>query len=107
MPEVQLRRICLKQKDEQGQAQVLTITCSDILPYMTGYTDEVEKALFLGRFGVPFWALSYVFGRNDDYWYRLDTQLGRYEIVGTTVKTADKLPNHLLAVCRIEVIFQQ
>jgi hypothetical protein len=97
MPEVQLRRIGLKQKDELGQAQVLTIASSDILPYMTGYTDEVEKALFLRRFGVPYWALTYVFGRNDNYWYRLDTHLGRYEIVGTTLKTSEKLPHHLLA----------
>ena len=97
MPDVRLRRIRLKAQDENGCKPVFTIASSDVLPYMTGYTDEVEKPLFLRRFSVPFWGLSYVFGRNDSYWYRLSTHLGRYEIVGTTVKMADKLPEHLLA----------
>jgi hypothetical protein len=92
---IRLRRIRLKEPDEP--AQVFTIAPSDILPYMTGSTDEVEKALFLRRFGVPFWALSYVFGRDDGYWYRLSAQLGRSDIVSTTVKRSDKLPVHLLA----------
>jgi hypothetical protein len=94
---VQLRRIRLKQRDESGQAQVFTIAPSEVLPYMVGLTDEVEKALFLRRFGVPFWGLSYVFGHNDDYWYRLSLSFGRYEIVSTTIKEQDKLPEHLLA----------
>jgi hypothetical protein len=64
---------------------------------MTGYTDDVEKGLFLRRFGVPFWGLSYVCGRDDSYWYRLVSHFGRYDIVQTTVKDADKLPEHLLA----------
>ena len=97
LPEVRWRRIRLKHRDETGQGQVFTICSSDVMPYMTGYTDEVEKPLFLRRFGVPFWALSYVFGHNDSYWYRLSTHLGRYEIVDTTVQTADKLPEDLLA----------
>lgn len=42
---------------------------------MTGYTDEVEKALFLLRFGVPFWGLTYVFGGNDNYWYNMTGRL--------------------------------
>jgi hypothetical protein len=64
---------------------------------MVGLTDEVEKALFLRRFGVPFWGLTYVFGHNDDYWYRLSGSFGRYDIVSTTVKEPDSLPEHLLA----------
>ena len=35
-----------------------------VLPYMTGLTDDVEKALYLRRFGVPVEALAYVFGRD-------------------------------------------
>jgi len=31
-----------------------------------------------------FLELPYVFGRDDGYWYRLSTQLGRSEIVSTT-----------------------
>jgi hypothetical protein len=97
MPDVRLRRICLDVPDEQGRAQVYTIAPSFVLPYMVGYADDVEKALFLRRFGVPFWALSYVFGRNDMYWQRLVAGFGRNDIVGTTVKDPERLPKHLLA----------
>ncbi len=67
------------------------------LPYMVGKTDQVEKGLYLRRFGVPFDALAYVFGRDDSYWYRLYQSLGRFSIVGTTVKDPDALPINLLA----------
>ena len=67
------------------------------LIFPTGYTDDVEKALFLRRFDVPFWALTYVFGRNDDYWYRQENQFGRYDLVRTVVKDPEKLPDHVLA----------
>ena len=94
---MRLRRIRLCQDDAEGQAQVFAIAPSQVLPYMTGYTDAVEKALFLRRFGVPFWGLTYVFGRDDSYWERLSRSLGRYPIVGTTLKDPQKLPEHLLA----------
>lgn len=98
MAEVQLRRIKMKGADlVTGQQEVYTIAPSGLLPYLSGATDEVEKALFLRRFGVPFWGLTYVFGHNDQYWYRLTAQLGRYDIVSTTVKEGDALPEHLLA----------
>jgi hypothetical protein len=67
------------------------------LPYRVGYTEAVEKALFLRRFGVPLWGLTYVFGCSDMCWCRLVEHLGRYDLVGTTVKAPDKLPEHLLA----------
>jgi len=93
LPDVRFRRIKLK----GGGQRVLTISSSDVMPYMTGYTDKVEKALFLRRFGVPYWGLTYLFGRDDDYWYNLVCQLGRYEIVGTVVKERERLPSDLLA----------
>jgi len=65
MPEVRVRRIKLKQPDATGKDQVLTIAPSFVMPYMTGYTDEVADALFLREFGVPDWALTQVFGRDD------------------------------------------
>ena len=67
------------------------------LPYMTGRSHEVEKALFLRKFQVPFWALAYVFGKDAMYWYRLETALGRNSIVGTTLQHPEHLPAHLLA----------
>jgi hypothetical protein len=96
LAEVRFRRIKLKGHNETGEGQVLTICSSDVMPYMTGYTDEVEKALFLRRFGVPFWGLTYLFGHNDDYWYNMIGRFGRYEIVGTVVKDPDHLPADLL-----------
>jgi len=49
------------------------------------------------RFGVPYWALTYVFGKNDMFWFRLFCHFGGYEIVQTTVKDLEKLPEDLLA----------
>lgn len=86
-----MRRITLSDK------KVYQIRPSFMMPYLTGRTDEVEKALFLCRFGVPLWALVYVFGRNEMYWYRAYISLGRNSIVGTTVKNPARLPKHLLA----------
>jgi hypothetical protein len=94
---VRLRRICLKACDPEGKKQVFTIAPSGVMPYRVGYTDDVEKALFLRRFYVPFWALTYLFGRDDDYWYRMEQQFGRYNLVQTVVKDPEKLPKHLLA----------
>jgi hypothetical protein len=97
MPDVRLRRIKVADP-EAPNGNVFTIAPSFVLPYMMGYTDDVENALFLhGKFGVPYWGLTQVFGRNDMYWERLVVSFGRNSIVGTTVKQPDKLPVDLLA----------
>jgi hypothetical protein len=72
-----------------------TIHPSFVTPYLSGTTDEVEKALFLRKFSVPFWALSYVFGRDPMYWHRIEQTLGRNSIVGTTIRNPDDIPQHL------------
>jgi hypothetical protein len=77
--------------------EVYTICPSYVMPYMTGFTTDVEKVLFLQRFGVPFWALTYVFGKDDMHWYRMSKAFGRASILGTTVKTEEALPKDLLA----------
>jgi hypothetical protein len=97
LTEVQVRRIKLKPVDRQGKAQGFSSVSSDVLPYMTGYTDDVEKALYLRRYGVPFSGLSYVFGRDDNDWFRLVSHFGRYEIVSTTVKAPEQMPIDLVA----------
>ena len=94
MPAVKIRRISLP--TEQGRIAIYNIVPSFVMPYRVGYAEDVEKALFLRRFGAAFWALTYVFGRNDLYWQRLVAQLGRNHIVGTPLKDADDLPAHLL-----------
>jgi hypothetical protein len=88
--QVVIRRIVLK-----GGA-AYSIRPSFLMPYMTARAEEVEGPLFLRKFGVPYWALARVFGRDPMSWYRLECGLGRFGIVGTTVRRAD-LPAHLLA----------
>ena len=97
LPGVRFRRIKLKATDNEGKQIVLTVASSAVMPYMTALTDDVEKALFLRKFDVPFWALARVFGRDDCFWFRMAAGIGRNEIVGTTVKDVDKLPEDLLA----------
>jgi len=87
---VRIRRIKLKATED-----TYAICPSFVMPYMVGFTADVENALFLQTFDVPFWALTHVFGRNDMVWYRLTQALGRNSIVGTTVKQPDKLPKDL------------
>lgn len=72
-----------------------SIRPSFLMPYLTGITDEVEKAMFLRKFNVPFWALSHVFGRDPMYWYRIEQTLGRNSIVGTTIRKPIDIPQHL------------
>jgi hypothetical protein len=79
-----------------SSGQSFSVRPSFVLPYMTALTDDVENPLFLRSFGVPFWAIAQVFGKEPMYWYRLEVSLGRNSIVGTTVRHAD-IPEHLLA----------
>ncbi len=74
-----------------------SIRPSFVTPNLTAYTQEVEGALFLRKFGVPFWALVKVFGRNPMYWYRLEQNIGCNSIIGTTIKDPEKIPKHLCA----------
>lgn len=76
---------------------VYQVRPSFIMPYLIAKTDDVEKALYLCNWGVPFRALTYVFGHDDMFWYRAYTSIGRNSIVGTTVKDPQQIPRHLLA----------
>lgn len=89
--EIRLRRIRLRSTGE-----AFSIRPSFLMPYMTAFTDEVEHPLFLRSFGVPFWALAHVFGRDAMFWYRIEVGLGRNSVVGTTVRRIE-IPHHLLA----------
>jgi hypothetical protein len=87
---VTIRRVLLKDKT------AYSIRPSFLMPYMTARVADVEDPLFLRKFGVPFWALAHVFGHDPMFWYRLECGLGRFSVVGTTVRKAE-LPQHLLA----------
>ena len=88
---LRLRRVRLKATGES-----FTVRPSFALPYMAGWAADVSGPLFLRAFGVPFWALAVVFGRDHGYWYRVEVGLGRHSIAGTTLRRA-AVPGHLLA----------
>lgn len=87
---IKIRRILLR------DGTSYSIRPSFLMPYMTGRTKDIEKPLFLRKFGVPFWALSHTFGKNRMYWYRNEVSLGRNSVVGSTVHKV-KVPENLLA----------
>lgn len=89
---LKLRRIQL-----HSNAEVYQLRPDFVMPYMIGKTDEVEKGLYLRRYGVPYDALAYVFGRDAMYWYRAEQRLGKFSLVGTTVKDPQHLPVNLVA----------
>ena len=91
-PQLLCRRIRL----DPGRT-VFTIAPAFVMPYMTGRTQDVDHALFLRRFHVPCWAIAHVFGRDARYWYRLEQGLGRFSLVGTTVKSPEYFPQDLVA----------
>ena len=62
---LRIRRIQLK-----ATKQIYQVRPSFVMPYMIGKTEELEKPLYLRRFGVPYEALAYVFGQDPMYWYR-------------------------------------
>ena len=86
------RRIRLK----NTEGAVYQIRPSFMMPYMTAMTENVEKALYLRRWGVPFDALAYVFGRDAMFWYRTYVSLGRNSVTGTAVRHPGNLPKHLI-----------
>ena len=67
---------------EHSNGQVFATAPSFVMPYMRGLTDEIENALFLRKFNVPFGALTYVFGNNEMYWYRIEQSWGEFSIAG-------------------------
>jgi hypothetical protein len=89
---IRMRRIKLA---ENGAAY--QIRPSFLMPYMIGRTDAVEKGLRLRQWAVPFEVIADLFSRDPMYWYRAYVSLGRHSIVGTTIKSPDKLPSDVLA----------
>jgi hypothetical protein len=88
------RRILI---DPNGLRSCYNIYPSFVMPFMRGKTDDMEKMLFLSKFGVPFWALGYVFDKNPMYCYRAITSISGFSVVGTTIKYAEELPDDLVA----------
>jgi hypothetical protein len=63
-----------------------------VMPYMIGTTKEVEKGLYLRRYGVPYEGIVHVLGHSAMDWYRATQAMGRASIVGSTVKDPEAIP---------------
>lgn len=85
-----VRRLKLK------NGEVYEIMPSNILPYMSGKTDEASLALLLRQWAVPYEVIALIFGRNGMYWERVEESLGRASLVGSLCKT-NEIPKHLAA----------
>lgn len=91
LPGIRLRQLRLK------NGEVYTLRPSFVLPYMTGFTNEIEYPLRLLARGVPPWLIAEYFGHSANYWDRQLERLGRNSLVGTTVRDPARLPQHLAA----------
>ena len=91
LPGIRLRQLHLR------NAEVYTLRPSFVMPYMTGFTDDIEYPLRLMAFGVPGWLVAEKFGHDAHFWDRQVERLGRNSLAGTTVRDPDQLPPHLAA----------
>ena len=82
-------------KLEQHQFQRIKITSSGdnyrvypsyVMPNLIAYTGEVEHALYLRKYNVPYSALVKVFGHDEMFWYRAEKSFSNCSVVGTTIK---------------------
>jgi hypothetical protein len=85
--EMTTRRIRLKSNGAAYQLRPDTV-----MPYMSASTAEVEKGLYLRRYGVPYEGIAHVLGRSAMFWYRATQSLGRSSIVGSTLKQPSAFP---------------
>jgi hypothetical protein len=88
---IRVRRIVTK-----ADGEVWQIRPSLVMPYMMCDTVTAEKILFLSDWA-PDWALARVFEKDVMSIYRIKTHMGRYNMVGTTVKKPEQLPHHVVA----------
>lgn len=81
------RRLRLKRN-----GQVYQLRPDRVMPYMVGSSAEVEKGLYLRRYGVPYEGIAHVLGHSAMFWWRATQSLSRVSIVGTTVKDPTGFP---------------
>lgn len=88
---LRIRRVRIK-----ATGAVFSVRPSFAMPYLADLAADAELALFLRRFGVPFWAVAEVCGKDAMHWYRLEVSLGRNSVAGTTARKVE-LPKDLVA----------
>jgi len=64
---------------------VVTVIINQLVgPKLVNLCDKlISYSIEISVFGVPFWALAYVFGKNGMWWYRLYLCLHQFSIVDT------------------------
>lgn len=86
------RRIRLKANKEAYQVRP-----DFVMPYMSERVELAEKALYLRSKGLSDEGIGRVLGKSEKHWYSVCQSLGRMSLVGSTVKSEEKLPQHLVA----------
>ncbi len=86
---IRVRRILTK-----ADGEVWQIRPSGVMPSMTCDTETADDSLFLANWA-PDWALARVFHKDVMMISRLKMPMGRYNMVGTTVKDPTQLPPDL------------
>jgi hypothetical protein len=66
-----------------------------VMPNLIAYTKDVEKALFLRKYNVPYSALVHTFGKDEMFWYRAERTFSSCSIIGTTIKKKKTCQNTL------------
>lgn len=92
--QITLRRITVGFGDQAAHYQI--VPCN-VLAYMSGKTEDVEKPLRLRKYSVPYWVLAEIFGRDANYYHRIECTLGRCSVVGALSSGPGTLPKHFVA----------
>lgn len=86
------RRIRLKSNKEAYQ-----IRPDFVMPYRSERVELAEKALYLRSKGLSYESIGWILGKSEKHWYSVCQSLGRMSLVGSTAKSKEKLPQHLVA----------
>jgi hypothetical protein len=68
-----------------------------VMPYRRATVTAGATAMLLLRVQIPCWGLASGVGREAMSWSWLQPDLGRFRVVGTTVKVPARLPQDLVA----------
>ena len=94
--ERQSKKTGFKKRRIQVGGVIYRIHPAFLASYMRGKTADMKWGLFLMRFGVPFWAIAMIFGKYAMFWYRWWVDFGRNSVIGTTLHSAQDLPENIL-----------
>ncbi|MCP3928758.1 MAG: hypothetical protein GY705_06620 [Bacteroidetes bacterium] len=91
---INVARRIIRLKVPRRQPQDYLLHPCFIMPYLRGRTMEVSKGLLLRKYNTPYHAIASSIGGDAMYWYRAEMSLARNNIVGTTLKSLDRMPEN-------------